>query len=69
LEKAPGTAELLNWLMAMVRFGAQSGTGLPSQREVADRTLSALLKTDLDQRRGKALLWNDGNAGAQRDGR
>jgi MoxR-like ATPase len=63
LEKPPGTAELLNWLNAMARFGAQPGLALRPQREVAERTLTALIKTAPDQQRARSVLWRDGSGG------
>lgn len=59
LDKPPGTAELLNWLNAMVRFGAHSDKALNAQREVAERTLTALIKTEPDQQRARIVLWSD----------
>jgi MoxR-like ATPase len=67
LDKAPGTAELLNWLNAMLSFGGRAALDLRSQRTLAERTLTALFKTELDQQRARAALWSDdGIGGASR---
>ncbi|NKK99608.1 AAA domain-containing protein [Rhizobium leguminosarum bv. viciae] len=67
LEKKPGTAELLNWLSAMLRRGAAPSTSLsnPATRELARRSLSALAKISSDQSRVGDMLsgWRDGARG------
>jgi MoxR-like ATPase len=51
LRKRPGTAELLNWLAAMLDFGCDSGKSLPAQAGDASRTLATLAKFGEDQER------------------
>ncbi|MER8777028.1 MoxR family ATPase [Mesorhizobium sp. M0977] len=67
LEKKPGTAELLNWLSAMVRLGASPSTSLADSaaREFARRSLPALSKISGDQVRVGDMLsgWRDGGRG------
>lgn len=53
LEKPPATAELLNWITAMRKAGADNDLGLAEQRDIAHRTLTALLKKKSDQERAK----------------
>ncbi|KXU90038.1 hypothetical protein CI15_07665 [Paraburkholderia monticola] len=50
LRKKPGTAELLNWLVAMLEFGCEPSAALRSQWQ-ARRALSALAKVAEDQDR------------------
>jgi MoxR-like ATPase len=56
LEKKPGTAELLDWLMALLGNGAARGKSLRTQADIGRRTLNALLKTSSDQRRGAQIF-------------
>jgi MoxR-like ATPase len=51
LRKRPGTAELLNWLAAMLDFECEPGNALLAQAGPASRTLAALGKMDEDQAR------------------
>ena len=51
LEKKPGTAELLNWLSAMAKFGAKSEETLAAQSQIAKRALSAFVKISGDTER------------------
>ena len=48
LHKPPSTAELINWLHAMVRSGAQADQPLRKCQLIAERTLSALAKAERD---------------------
>jgi MoxR-like ATPase len=56
LEKRPGTAELLNWLTAMMKLGGKPALPLREQIEFAERTLCALTKISGDQARARDLL-------------
>jgi MoxR-like ATPase len=58
LDKKPGTAELLNWINAMVRLGARPGEPLSQQVEIAERAFPALAKISRDQTRVRELLWS-----------
>lgn len=58
LEKRPGTAELLNWLSAMVKLGARPTAPLSEQRELGERAFPALAKIAGDQSRIRELLWS-----------
>jgi MoxR-like ATPase len=49
LRKKPGTAELLNWVAALMGVGIEPAVALKSQAEKAVRTLSALAKHPEDQ--------------------
>ena len=49
LRKLPGTAELLNWLAAMLDFDCDPSQPLPAQAGAVSRTLAALAKTGEDQ--------------------
>ncbi|CUS33833.1 ATPase-like protein [Candidatus Nitrospira nitrosa] len=49
--KKPGTAELLNWLVAMLEFGCDPNTSLRPQYRTVEATLSALSKLVEDQGR------------------
>ena len=49
LRKKPGTAELLNWLTAMLEFGCDASTSLASQERTVRATLSTLSKIAEDQ--------------------
>lgn len=51
LRKKPGTAEILNWLIAILEFGGEPGKRLTDQAELASRTLSSLSKIAEDQDR------------------
>jgi len=51
LRKLPGTAELLNWLAAMLDFDCDPSQPLPAQADAVSRTLAALAKTGEDQQR------------------
>jgi MoxR-like ATPase len=53
LQKRPSTAELLNWLAAMEKLGADPKGSLRAQEEIGRRTLSALAKLADDQRRAE----------------
>jgi MoxR-like ATPase len=66
LEKRPGTAELLNWLSAMVKLGAQPCVPLTNQLDVAERSFSALAKISGDFTRVRELLrsWSNGRPNA-----
>jgi MoxR-like ATPase len=51
LRKRPGTAELLNWLTAMLDFSCDPSKPLRAQAAAASRTLAALGKMTEDQER------------------
>jgi MoxR-like ATPase len=51
LRKQPGTAELINWIHALVQFGADPAVRLREQADYGARTLSALAKLVDDQER------------------
>jgi MoxR-like ATPase len=53
LQKRPSTAELLNWLAAMQKLGAEPARSLRTQGEIGRRTLSALAKLADDQGRAE----------------
>ncbi|MEQ1696053.1 MAG: MoxR family ATPase [Hyphomicrobiaceae bacterium] len=56
IQKKPATAELLDWVQALSRAGASHAKSLREQPAFAERTLSALLKTDDDRKAGRAVL-------------
>jgi MoxR-like ATPase len=64
LEKRPGTAELLNWLTAIIKLGGKPDLPLREQIKVAERALPALTKISGDQLRAHELLgnWRDGRS-------
>jgi MoxR-like ATPase len=49
LRKRPGTAELLNWLAALLEFGCTTETSLKAKERTARATLSTLSKMTEDQ--------------------
>jgi MoxR-like ATPase len=51
LDKRPGTAELLNWITALQRFGARFDEPMREQGPLVRRTLSTLAKLADDQLR------------------
>ncbi|MGO8093056.1 AAA family ATPase [Rhizobium leguminosarum] len=64
IEKKPGTAEILNWISAMVQLGADPNTTMrdSKQSSFAVRSLSALAKIGIDQEITLRALktWCDG---------
>lgn len=58
MDKKPGTAELLNWINAMARLGAQPTEPLTRQTDIAERAFPALAKISSDQTRIRELLWS-----------
>jgi MoxR-like ATPase len=64
LEKRPGTAELLNWLSAIVKLGGKPESPLTEQIDVARRALPAFAKISGDQMRARELLasWGHGRS-------
>lgn len=66
LEKRPGTAELLNWLTAMAKFGGNPAAPLVDQLATAERVFPALVKISGDQTRVRELLgaWRNGRSGS-----
>lgn len=68
LEKPPATAELLNWITAMRKLGANNDAALVDQQSLARRTLTALLKKgpDQDRVRGKSSGQNSNIGELQR---
>jgi MoxR-like ATPase len=64
LAKRPGTAELLAWLTAMTKSGADPKLRLEEQPNVAERAFSALVKISGDQTRIVELLrsWKNGQS-------
>src|SRR5262249_46431672 len=64
LEKRPGTAELLNWLSAMVKLGANRDANLaePGNHQIALRAFPALIKISGDQDKVVELLGAWSNA-------
>ncbi len=54
LAKKPATAELIDWLMALNRFGADPNAAL--EPELAKRTLTTLLKNGADRERGRTVV-------------
>ncbi|GLS17279.1 ATPase AAA [Labrys miyagiensis] len=64
LEKPPGTAELLSWLNAMTKLGAEPRLSLLEQITFAERAFPALAKISGDQMRVRELLrgWNGGRS-------
>jgi MoxR-like ATPase len=51
LRKKPGTAELLNWITAILEFGGDASWSLKQQSEIVFRTLASLSKLVEDQDR------------------
>jgi MoxR-like ATPase len=51
LNKRPGTAELLNWIAAMLNFGCEPARPLAAQAASVARTLATLSKSIEDQER------------------
>jgi MoxR-like ATPase len=51
LRKKPGTAEMLNWIAAILEFGGNPDIGLKIQFETGSRTLASLSKLVEDQDR------------------
>lgn len=58
VEKAPATAELLDWLLYLVQRGVSLDTGLREQAHLVEPSLVTLLKHERDQRR-KTQLWDE----------
>lgn len=58
VEKAPATAELLDWLLYLTQRGASLTLGLREQAELVEPSLVTLLKHERDQRR-KSQLWEE----------
>jgi MoxR-like ATPase len=56
LRKAPATAELIGWLTALHRMGAQLDQPLRAQSEKLDQSLSALIKNKEDQEAAKTIV-------------
>lgn len=56
MRKPPSTAELLNWLQAMVGYGATPSRPLKESREALRRSLSTLAKTQDDASELTSLL-------------
>lgn len=56
LRKRPGTAELLDWLLALARMGAACDRSLGEQKEFARRSLNTLLKMSSDCQIGRTML-------------
>ncbi|MGI9491198.1 MAG: AAA family ATPase [Geminicoccaceae bacterium] len=56
LQKKPSTAELLNWIEAMIRCDGDVDRGLEEQKEFLERTLCALVKTEDDRRLAKDFI-------------
>lgn len=56
IQKKPATAELLDWVQALSKAGANYALPLYEQGDFARRTLSALVKTEDDRRAGRAVL-------------
>jgi MoxR-like ATPase len=48
LNKKPATAELLDWVLALLAMGADRGKGLREQPEILRGTLTALVKHEAD---------------------
>jgi MoxR-like ATPase len=61
LEKRPGTAELLNWLSAIIKLGGNPALSLADQARLAERAFPALVKISDDQTLIRDLLanWRD----------
>lgn len=53
LRKAPATAELIGWLMALSDMGAKLEQPLREQSDLLDKSLSALIKSKEDQEAAK----------------
>jgi MoxR-like ATPase len=64
LDKRPGTAELLNWLSAILKLGGAVDRPLTEQIDLAERALPSFAKISGDQTRVRALLgsWKDGRS-------
>ena len=64
LDKRPGTAELLNWLSAILKLGGRADRPLTEQTDLAERALPSFAKISGDQTRVRALLgsWKDGRS-------
>jgi hypothetical protein len=58
VEKAPATAELLDWLLYLVQRGADLKYGLREQAPLVVPSLVTLLKHERDQLR-KTALWEE----------
>lgn len=56
LRRPPGTAELLNWLSALLEFGCRTNEALKSQAELVSKALSTLSKIQEDQARLRQLF-------------
>lgn len=56
LRKKPGTAELLGWVSAMERAGAQTHKALSEQKQFVRASLGALIKNSEDQNTARAVV-------------
>lgn len=65
LSRKPATAELLNWMVALMQNAPNRKDGLSGNLAAANRAISLLLKNKADQMAGKKVLetWDDDKQG------
>ncbi len=56
LRKKPGTAELLGWVSALARAGAQTQKALGGQKQLVRASLGALIKNSEDQDTARSVV-------------
>ena len=56
LSRQPGTAELLDWMLAMIRLDAQPDVGLKEQAGLLRKTFGALIKSEGDRETAMSVI-------------
>lgn len=56
LQRAPGTAELLDWVAVLARVGAAPGKDIGQQQDIFLRSRGALLKSEADRSRAPEIF-------------
>jgi MoxR-like ATPase len=63
MKHPPGTAELLDWMLALVRRGAKPDQDLSQQEQLVEQTFTALVKSQDDAGTAQQLLGLSSRAG------